>query len=467
MEEKTFYTKDEIKEVFKKNRTKHILVTVVCSLGCLAIGIAIAASSLKGKVTSSIDNEQLNKFNQVYDIISKEWYFGEGIKEEDYVDRAIEAMVNGQDRDNYLVYYEATDASDITFGLGIVVASYDGYLIIDKVYSNSPASNAGLVKGDIITKVANQNIQYKTLEEVSAILKGDYGSEVELEILRNGILKNVKATRGTWKNETVYSYEHKDYAVLEITEFDESTANLVDTYLNEYQKAGINDLIIDLRDNPGGYVAAFMQIADYFIEKGNKLGRYEYRDPKESYDVITTTGAKYKFDNIYIFVNQNTASASEALTVSLKDNLNNVTVVGTNSYGKGIAQKTIAFSDGSSLKYTYAEFYRKNGEKVHRIGVSPDLVIKEEGPQVVFDIPYKENETFEDKLSEYLEKMGYISGNLETRLKAYQIANGIEATGIYDDATAGKIAKDLYNQRALAKTEQMDSLLIRIGKFKR
>ncbi|MDD4065766.1 MAG: S41 family peptidase, partial [Bacilli bacterium] len=120
-----------------------------------------------------------------------------------------------------------------------------------------------------------------------------------------------------------------------------------------------------------------------------------------------------------------------------------------------IAQRTVSFSDGSSLRYTYAEFYRTNGAKLHKIGITPDVNLPQKGAQVVYDTAYVEGETFEEHLTKYLNAMGFSASSYSALLEAYQSARSIPVTGVYDDATKGKINKDLYEQRQLGKVNQL------------
>ena len=466
MEEQHYYMTDDAKKKLKKDRRKHILLTVVCSLASLALGISVTSQVMKkqsSKLTS--DDANLQKFMEIYELIKDEWYFGDQAEDESvYVDRALQAMVNGQDTDSYLRYYGIPETEvNVTYGLGVTVSAYDGYIIIDTVHSNSPAAKAGILEGDIITAVNNVSIRYLTMSAITSMVQGDYNTQVKLTILRNGVTKEITATRNVWTEDSVYSYDYGSYAVLKITGFDDNTATKADSYLAQLTASSrttkVKNLVMDMRNNGGGYVMAFTQLADFFTPKGTKFGRYVFKNDAESYDVSAASAQKYTFDHIYILINGDSASATEAFTAAMQDNLSNVTVVGTTSYGKGIAQKTISFADGSSFKYTYAEYYRKTGAKVHKVGITPDIEIKEVGAQTVYDADYAEGETFEQHLTKYLNAMGYTGATYSDVLKAYQNAKGITASGTYDSATQGKVSKDLYDQHKAALVTQMDATI--------
>lgn len=469
MDNKPYYTADELQGKFKKDKIRHILFTVVCSLVCLVIGISGTAAVMNNVGGNKPTDANVSKFQEVYNIIKDEWYFGDLAEDESvYVDRALQAMVNEQQTDSYLKYNAIPDSeSNVTYGLGVSVAAYDGYLIIAQVYSNSPASNVGLQKGDIITSVNSTSIRYLALTEVSKMIQGDYHTTVEIEVIRNNEHKKFTVTRNTWKEDSVFSLDKDNYAILQITGFDDNTSvaadNILASLTDSKRTTKVQNLIIDLRDNPGGYVMVFTQLADLFTPKGTVFGRYEFKDSAKSYDVSATSGQKYNFDHIYILVNGNSASASESFTAALKDNLSNVTVVGTNTYGKGIAQKTITFNDGSSLKYTYAEYYRKGGVKLHKIGVAPDVKIEEVGPHVIWDKDYGVGETFESRMTTYLINSGYVGTDYVSLLKNYQSQKGLSVTGTYDVQTEGSINKDIYDQRESGAQGQLDKLIQMIG----
>lgn len=452
---------DEMRKHLKKDKKKHLIVTLISSVVCLCLGISITAVVMKNQGNNKTNSDaNLAKFEEIYNVIADEWYFGDQAEDEaTYIDRALSAMVNGQDTDSYLTYYPAPESEvKVTYGLGVVVTSYDGYLIIDRVYANSPASRAGLMAEDIITAVNGVSIRYLELSAVSSLIQGDYNTNVSLSIIRNDVNKTITATRNVWVEESVRGYDHGTYGVLEISSFNDDTASSADTVLKGFTNNDgnvVKDLIIDLRDNGGGLIMAFTALADLFTPKGTKFGHYEFKNSKDSYDVYASSAQKYTFDNIYILINGNSASASESFTCAMKDNLKNVTVIGTLSYGKGIAQRTVSFSDGSSLRYTYAEFYRTNGAKLHKIGITPDVNLPQKGAQVVYDTAYAEGETFEEHLTKYLNAMGFSASSYSALLEAYQTARSIPVTGVYDDATKGKINKDLYEQRQLGKTNQL------------
>lgn len=463
------YLTDEARRARKRAKKRAIILTVVCSFVSLILGVSVTAAILKKDDSRTVKDPNLAKFQEIYGVIKDEWYFGD-VAEDDakMINRALDAMVNGQDTDAYLTYYEPDESDDKKVcGLGVVAAGYDGYLIVDRVYSGSSAAKAGLIAGDIITSVNGEEIRYRSLNEVSGLIQGPCGSRLDLTIKRDGREKNITTERRVFNENTVVAYDHGNYGILQITGFGDDTATSADRALADFVEDDgekVVDLIIDLRDNGGGYIMAFSSLADLFTAKGAKFGRYEYKNPQDSYDVYASSGKKYDFKRIYILISGDTASAAESFSCAMRDNLDNVTLIGTQSYGKGIAQRKVSFSDGSSLRYTYAEFFRADGRKLHKVGVAPDIKLPLEGPQEIFDAPYLENETFEERLTKYLRALGCAGTSYEEVLRDYQKKKGIACSGKYDAATKGKVEKDLYDQRKAAKTAQLKTVAEKLKK---
>jgi carboxyl-terminal processing protease len=227
--------------------------------------------------------------------------------------------------------------------------------------------------------------------------------------------------------------------------------------LDGFASQNLDKLIIDLRDNGGGYIMAFTALADLFTPKDAVYGVYVHKDENDNYTARSESNPRYHFEQIVILINGNTASASESFTAALKDNLSNVIVVGETSYGKGIAQKTITFSDGSKLRYTYAEYYRKGNVKLHQVGVTPDAVIAEEGHHLILQRSYAQEETFEDRIHEYLvaRNYGIISDSYGVVISAYQSDKSITTSGILDHATLLALIQDYKEEKNQALVLQM------------
>lgn len=382
----------QYKELLKVKKRKYRLIAVLSSIFFFLTGSVSTLALYNHFFGGALNQSEISPFQQAYNIIKNEWYFGSDEITEQYFNEGMQGLVNGRvDNavsriDPYLVYYPKAETTIPTYGIGIEVLTdgygyglYDGYYYVTKVYGYSAASGV-LKEGDLISKVNGESIRYKHTDSLN--IKGEKGTDVTISYIRNGQEYTHTFKRQEAVEHTVESELHVNYAVLTIDGFTTNTtgqlgtADLAKEKLEEIKREGISNLLIDLRDNPGGYIAAFKELADLFMESNKSLGNYinKHKDIIES--PKTKDNQKYEFENIIILVNGSSASASESFTASMMDNLDNVTVVGTTSYGKGIAQRTITLNDGSSLKYTYAEYIRPNGEKLHKIGVVPETIIE-------------------------------------------------------------------------------------------
>lgn len=379
-----------VKSILKKEKKKHRLITLLASVFFFVAGSA-SSITLYNYFFGGVTQGETKVFQEAYNIIKNEWYYGTDELAEEYLVDGVEGLTNGYVSsglsriDPYLTYYPYQESTP-TYGIGVEVVVdgygfplYDGYFYIKKVYEYSSAFGH-LQEGDLISKVNGESVRYKNSNELS--IRGEKDTFVDISYIRDGVENTVKLTRLDSVEHSVTRSLYEDYAVLKIDGFTTSTtgmkgtAELAEVYLKEIRKENIPNLIIDLRDNPGGYISAFKSLSELFIPKNKSLGTYINKHQEIIENPTTKSNDDYTFNKIIILVNGNSASASESFAVCMKDNLSNVIVCGTNSYGKGIAQKTATLSDGSSLRYTYAEYFRPNGAKVHQVGIAPDNEIK-------------------------------------------------------------------------------------------
>ena len=379
-----------VNKLLKKQRKKYRLIAILLSLFFFVAGSA-SSISLYNYFYGGVAEGETKVFQEAYNIVKNEWYFGTDEIAESYLIDGVEGLVNGGVNaelgriDPYLTYFPYEETTP-TYGIGVEVIVdsqgfplYDGYFYISKVFGYSSA-NGVLQEGDLISKVNGESVRYKNSNELK--IKGEKNTDVTISYIRDGKEYEVTLTRKDSVEHSVTRALYSNYAVLTIDGFTTSTsgmkgtAELAEVYLKEIKKENIPNLIIDLRDNPGGYISAFKSLCELFIPKNKSLGTYINKHQEVIDTPMTKSDDDYVFDKIIILVNGNSASASESFSVCMKDNLSNVIVVGTTSYGKGIAQKTATLSDGSSLRYTYAEYFRPNGNKVHKVGIIPDYEIK-------------------------------------------------------------------------------------------
>lgn len=308
-------------------------------------------------------------------------YIGE-INDEELIDGALKGYVNALG-DPYTTYYTKEEMKEIMeetngnfVGIGIYMTENikENVIMVIKPIENSPAEKAGILPGDIITKINDVEYTGDKLEEASNKIRGEEGTKVKLEIYRNGETKEFEITR----KKVVIS--HITTKVLEdnigyiaISDFDGDCANEFKTKYKELEKKGITKLIIDIRNNGGGIVDKSLEIANTMIEKGRTL--LITKDKKNNEDITKATENPIINMPVVVLTNEYSASASEILAGALKDN-NKATLVGTKTYGKGIIQELNKLSDGSGLKVTVSEYYTPNHTAINKIGITPDVEVE-------------------------------------------------------------------------------------------
>lgn len=286
--------------------------------------------------------------------------------------------------DPYTMYFPPgelnsfTESIDGDFeGIGITLGIKNDCPVISEVLPGSPASAAGLMDGDIITGINGQDTTGQSLDDMVKKLRGNAGTTVKLKIKRNGQeLPEKSITRSIISLKTVDGTVlpgHTGYIV--INSFGEKTPEeFKSTYLN-LKGQGIQGLIIDLRNNGGGYVDAAIKIAGYFLGSDKKVVTLVDRDgEKEDEMTAKDAGAIISGGPVVILVNSDTASASEILSGALED-YGVAKLVGTKTYGKGTVQDIISLKNGGALKLTVARDYTPDGHKFDKTGLLPDKSI--------------------------------------------------------------------------------------------
>lgn len=329
---------------------------------------------------SSAGNNISNSINNIKEVLEN--YYLNEIDEQSTTEGAIKGYVSGLG-DPYTQYITKDEMEEYTtslignyVGIGIYMSANTEKNVVEVLMpiEGSPAEEAGLLTGDIITSVDGIEYTGEQMDEAASAIKGKEGTVVKLEILRNQEKKTFEITRKKVVTNPVLSEKlENDIGYIQITSFDEETASSFKSKFEDLKKQGITSLIIDLRNNGGGLVQSTLQIADYIVPKGKELlitidkdGKEEIEKAKE--DVLVDMP-------IVVLVNENSASASEILAGALKD-LNEATIVGTTTYGKGVIQELLSFRDGSGLKVTTHEYYTPNRNKIHKVGVEPNIVVE-------------------------------------------------------------------------------------------
>lgn len=320
------------------------------------------------------DDENLNEFLSVYANILSNYY--EDIDKSKLLDEAIAGMMEylGDDYTTYLDDESTAELFDSLSGkyTGIGVSINNSDKSIVKVYDNTPAKKAGVIAGDIIVGVNDTDVTNMSATEVVNLIKNcnDYFT---LKLQRGTETLSVSL-----KNETLiapnidyYMIDNTNIGYLYMQTFSNTLKEQVDSALNELESSGINSLIIDLRNNTGGYLTAATDVANIFLEKGKKIYGLNFQNEITYYSDETNNHKNY---NIVVLINENTASAAEILASALKESYG-ATIVGETSFGKGKVQQTMKLDDGSMVKYTSAYWLTPSGTCIDGIGITPDYYI--------------------------------------------------------------------------------------------
>lgn len=256
-------------------------------------------------------------------------------------------------------------------GIGISFSkNKDGKYQVSEVFPKGPAEMAGMKPGDLILSVDGKT--YDSIEEMSSHIKGESGTKVKLVLMRDGKETTVEMVRATVKEKTVSGKVMDDgTGYIRISSFEEGTADEFEAQLNSFENQGIKKMILDLRNNGGGYTNEGIRIADLLLKEGT-ITYMENVKGKRQYFNSDVRATKIKY---VVLVNENTASTSEILTAAIKDN-GGGKIVGTTTFGKGIVQENIKFKDGSSLKLTVMRYYSPKGHAIHKKGIKPDVEVK-------------------------------------------------------------------------------------------
>lgn len=292
------------------------------------------------------------------------------------LDDPYSVFLSPQDKKRFL-----EDVSGSFEGIGIEIGFRKEILTVVAPLEGTPARQAGLKPGDRILKVDGELTVDYTLDEAVNKIRGPKGSEVVLTILRNGDEKtrDFSITRGiidipVLELRFIGSGEDK-IAHLKLFQFSENAALKFSASAEEILRSDVRGIILDLRNNPGGYLEVSRDIAGWFLENGDLVAIEDFGDPENREEYRSPGPAKLKNYPLTVLVNGGSASASEILAGALRDN-RNVKLIGEKTFGKGTVQELKNISGGSSIKLTVARWLTPSGFSIHETGLSPDVPVE-------------------------------------------------------------------------------------------
>jgi carboxyl-terminal processing protease len=342
----------------------------------------IALQNIPGSVDFSIVSDVWSKL--------QEKYFGQ-LDQEKMVYGAAKGVAESLG-DPYTVFYDPQESNVFkesiagSFeGLGMEVGVKDSILTIVSPIEGTPSKNAGLLPGDKIVKIGEEFTSDMTVDQAVSKMRGKSGTIVKLTIFREGWkeTKEFEITRAVINIPSV-KLEILDGNIAHLTIYqfnDNLTAQFVSA-ANEIVSHGATKIVLDLRNNPGGLLDKAQEIAGWFLEKGTLVLIEEYSDGVQK-EYKATGNAYFANYPMVVLINEGTASASEILAASLQENDSNVKLVGETTFGKGLVQEALEINNGSFLKVTIARWLTPKGNEINKIGLKPDVEVKnaEDAPE--------------------------------------------------------------------------------------
>ena len=313
--------------------------------------------------------------------ILEEEYIGE-LDDERMLEMAVKGYVAGVG-DEYTAYYTPEEMNQeydtamgnyVGIGIYMIVNYEEGTITIVEAMENSPALEAGLQENDLITKVDGEEVTIDNVSEISDKIKGEEGTSVKLEIKRGEEEFEVEIERRRIEVSHIESRRlDGNIAYIQVLDFDGGVAKEFKENYEQLKSEGATSLIIDIRSNGGGVVDEAIDMLEMICDNGSTLLIETDKDGKET--IIKSEAEPIIDIPIVVLVNGSSASASEIFAGALKDH-NKATIIGTQTYGKGVIQTLMRLSDGSGLKTTTEEYCTPNRNKINKVGIEPNIVVE-------------------------------------------------------------------------------------------
>lgn len=363
-----------------------VLLVLICMAGTLLhyhlkMGrLQTAGSEYGNSETLDLNLSEVKQKTKEIESLINQYYLDE-IDTQQVEDTMYTGMVAGLD-DPYSVYYteEELNAMEESIsgeysGIGATMTQdpETGEISVVSCFENTPAEEAGLLPGDVITKWNGNSVDGMELSELVSKIKTDSDEHLTLEIERDGKSLEVEMTRRAIEVPTVESEMLEDQiGYIKLLEFDEVTEEQFQAALQDLEAQGMEKLIIDVRDNPGGVLQTVCGMLDQILPEGLIV----YTEDKNGNRKEYTSDEEHQFTKpLAVLVNGNSASASEIFAGAIQD-YGIGTIVGTTTFGKGIVQRTFYLSDGTGVKLTVAKYYTPKGHDIHKKGITPDVEVE-------------------------------------------------------------------------------------------
>lgn len=365
-----------------------IIICITSVVSAVTAGI-IVTNNYNLSYSDLSNDKELTDFIKAYSNIVNNYY--EDVDKEKMLDSALNAMLNYLG-DNYTTYLtdEQRKALEESLqgtyqGIGVEI---NKDRVITKVTKNGPAEAAGLQAGDKFMSIDGTKLNDTDGNAVGLLIRGTDKKAVDIVVDRNGEELTFNVKIGTIEEPAiVYGMQENNIGYIQISKFSRPLTSQMENALKELEANGMEKLIIDLRNNTGGYLDSAETTASLFLKKGKLIYSLEDKNSKEDYYDQTETSRDYP---IVVLINNNSASSAEILATALKDSYGAV-LVGQTSYGKGKVQQTYDMKDGSMAKFTSARWLRPTGDCIDKKGIKPDFEVaqttqtNENGEEIIID----------------------------------------------------------------------------------
>ncbi|MCY6371274.1 S41 family peptidase [Clostridium ganghwense] len=410
------YNQDKVRNKSKKLSWILIVVLVVV-LTNFTTYIVATRVPIKGTMRISEKTyDEVAKFSKMFIVKNNiEKYYDGKIDENVLIDGAIKGMTESLN-DPYTVYMNEKEYKEFStttegnyVGIGIQIDVKSNNIVVVTAFEDSPAKKVGLLSGDIIEKVDGKEVSGKDVDKAISMMKGEKNTSVVITIKRGDQVPfDVKVKRDVIPLITVRGEMLDDkIGYIQMSIFDEHTGKQFVKEAEKLKKKGMKGLILDLRQNPGGWLTQCIDVTSNFLKKGNVIvstkDKYGYEEK------LTSKGGDLIGMPLVVLIDGGTASAAEIFSGVVRD-YKLGTLVGTKTFGKGIVQSVLSgrkqgFGDGTALKVTTSKYYTPNGENIHHKGINPDVEVKY--PEELLKKPYdrKKDSQFNKAMEIMKEKM--------------------------------------------------------------